>query len=68
MNIIEALKDENENLRISNGSRWLYWDTVLELWTVQERKPYAKRTTILYHGVDEQAAVAFFLGKEGGAE
>lgn len=39
--LIELMKDENQNFRLSNYDLWLYWDEVTEAWIV--RKPARNR-------------------------
>ena len=59
MNIIEALKDKRNNLRLSaGGGRWLYWDMIYEEWVVREHKYRARNTQVLLETPDEELAVA----------
>ena len=62
MNIAQALKDEDSNLRISaTNNRWLVWDNTINLWVVYSRPSHAKKTITVYTGADEQTAVALLL-------
>ncbi len=58
MNIYEALKTTNS--RISYGFRWLII-TDDGVYLVFERRPYAKKTTVVYEGTDESAACQALL-------
>ncbi len=60
MTIVEALK-EKEIDRVSKGDRWMYWDIIYSEWMIAEYKPYAKKTTILYQGRNEEKAVEYLL-------
>ena len=46
MNIIEALKNKDNNLRVSNGTKWLVWndDEDEPQWVVYSR-PHGTRKT-----------------------
>ncbi len=46
----------NSNARISLGNRWLVYDHK-DIWTVYERKPYAKKTTTIIETVNERTAI-----------
>jgi len=55
MTIIDALK--RGNVRISTGSRWLFWDEDSDEWVVLDR-PYAtKKNRTVYRGADIAEAV-----------
>jgi hypothetical protein len=54
MNIIEALKAENINVRLSCGTRWLYW---VGTWIVLDHPYAAKKNRRIYEGEDEEVAV-----------
>jgi hypothetical protein len=63
MGIVEALK--NENIRISYGHRWLYFDQSSYEWVVIER-PYGKKKNIeLFRGlsIEEEKAVNILLAE-----
>lgn len=60
--IIDALKNQEENLRIDNGSRWLVWSDD-NTWTVYERTYGAKKTKRIISTTDEAQAVAALLGQ-----
>ena len=62
MTIIEALK--TENIRISDGNRWMFWDTFLPGWVVLERKYNAKKNTILIETDNEEEAIKYLLGED----
>lgn len=61
MTITNAMKLET-SLRVSNGNRWLVWDsTPVGMWVVYERKAYAKKTTTLIKTTNEELAVKKLL-------
>ena len=63
MRFYEAL--QNHDLRISaNNGRWLCGDGD-GTWVVYERKPYAKKTTIIISTRDEEAALKVLLDASG---
>ena len=55
MKIIEALK--KENIIITSGSRWLFWDDVIKEWVVLEREYHKKKNTTLISTENEEEAV-----------
>ena len=59
MKIIELLKDKDENVRISMGNRWLFWDN--GEWVVYERAYYARNTTCVVRTKDENIAVSCLI-------
>ena len=61
MNIVEWLKSENANARVSIGWRWLVWDGC---WEVYERKYSAKKTTLIIATANEEEAVAALLKED----
>jgi hypothetical protein len=61
MDIIEALKNKDEGLRVSNGFRWLVSDDNGQ-WIVYERMPYKKKTMKVIETEDEELAVKMLLG------
>ena len=63
MTISEALK--NENLRVSNGDRWLVIDKErYEVYGYIYYKSRSKKPIILIETTDEAKAVAVLLGEE----
>jgi len=40
------------NCRVSDSSRWLYWDKGSDEWVVLSREPYQKVNRTLYKGND----------------
>ena len=62
-NIIEALQDQDNRLRISAGNRWLCGNGQGG-WIVYERKPYAKNTATIIDTSDEHFAVKHLLEVE----
>jgi hypothetical protein len=55
MTIEEFLKSPDNNVRVSIGNTWLYWEYLNSLtnegqWVVLDRPPYAKRNRTLYNG------------------
>jgi len=45
------------NVRVTLAGRWLYWDVLSQEWVVTERRPYMRRTTTLYRGIDLSVAI-----------
>ena len=60
MKIIDALK--NENIRLSAGDKWLYWDN--GLWIVRTKKRYSRNSIILIETENEEKAVNVLLNDE----
>ena len=58
MNIVQALQSDTTHggIRVSCGSRWLYW-TDVDAWVVLERRPYQKQNRTIYTGTSEEQAV-----------
>jgi hypothetical protein len=62
MKIVEALKNEAViDIRVSHGSRWLYFDNSTQEWVVCERRYRVKTTTEVYRGQNEEWAVSNLL-------
>jgi hypothetical protein len=61
MTIVEAMKSDVVDLRISHHDRWLVWNTTDKLWYVYEHKPYQKRTKVIIYTASEELAVASLL-------
>ena len=59
MKIAEALQSRKYNLRVSNGARRLVGDN--GKWVIYERKPYAKKTTVVIETHDEDEAVRLLV-------
>jgi len=58
--IVSILFDEHEHIRLSNHSRWLIGekdDEGRRVFTVYERKPYAKKTVVIISTSIEELAV-----------
>ena len=55
MTIIDVLKDENRDVRVTCGYRWMVY--VYGEYRVYERKTYAKHTKILIETESEEEAV-----------
>lgn len=60
MNIIQALQNKNNNLRISYGSRWLVGDGN-DGWIIYERTHGAKKTKTIIETGSEELAVEKLL-------
>ncbi len=59
MNIYEALKDKDKDLRLTRGHyKWLVWDECIGEWAVFSRERYQRMTGCLYHGDSCDEAVA----------
>ena len=52
MNIYDALKNKNEDIRLTNDAkdRWLVWDEGINQWAVWQRRRYERQSGCLYHG------------------
>lgn len=61
MNLLDALKQKDESVRMSCGDRWLYWDDDDELFVVLERPYQAKKNRTLIRTENESEAVAALL-------
>ena len=61
MKIIEFLKDEDENVRITVGNRWLFWDN--GEWVVYEKLYRARNTTCIVRTKNEGIAVLCLKGE-----
>lgn len=60
MEIITALK--TEDIRITCGRTWLFWNNQSEEWVVYERRIYAKKNNCLYTGQSLEAAIDILVG------
>lgn len=58
--IAEALQDNDANLRISNGDRWLVGDGN-NGWIVYDRSRYARSSIVVIETQDEALAVEALL-------
>lgn len=63
MTIVDALKQTDVDIRLSCGSRWMFW-TDVDGWTVLERKPYQKVNRTLYTGENEEMAISKLIGDQ----
>jgi hypothetical protein len=54
--IIEALKSDNHDVRITCGFRWMYYSSNMG-WIVREKKPRARRSDVLIKTQNESEAV-----------
>jgi hypothetical protein len=64
VNIIEALQNKDNRLRVSAGTRWLVWDETQARWTVYERREFARRTDVVCETTDEDKAVDALIGDD----
>ena len=55
--ILDALKDNDLDLRVTNGKRWLVFNNTLQEYIVYYRPPYSKKTKVLCQTDDETIAV-----------
>ncbi len=63
MNIYEALKSEDQDIRITCGHNlWLVWDN--SEWVVLLRKYHARQNTCLYRGDSCDTAIGIMLDGE----
>lgn len=56
MKIIDILKLDSVQARVSMGNCQLVWNCATEEWVVYQRKLHAKRATVLYRGTSESDA------------
>lgn len=63
--IIEVLQDNDANLRISNGNRWLVGDGNGG-WIVYDRSRYARNSIIVIETTDESLAIQALLDEDIG--
>jgi hypothetical protein len=59
VDIKEALKEAR--CRLSCGANWIYWDEAAQEWVVMTHRYHARKSEVLYRGMDEEAAVAALL-------
>ena len=60
-NIYEALKLEDTDIRVTNGDRWLVWDTTFNEWVVYQKAYYKRDTTCLYRGDSADEAIGVLI-------
>lgn len=61
MKIVDAIKNKDLSLRVSNGDTWMYWDETTEEWIVLFRPYGAKKNREMYRGGDEDEAVNILM-------
>ena len=61
MNIIEALKADSSQVRVTSGNTWMYWDEVTNEWAVMTHRYKSHHSTEIYRG--ESDAVAALLSE-----
>ena len=59
MTIIEALK--KENIRITNGDKWMYYDVNYNMWFVRCQEYRKHNSIVLIETVDEELAIKMLL-------
>jgi len=59
MKIAEALK--GNDVRVSSGWRWMYWDDGEEVFVVREQKYGAKKSIVIVNTIDEDEAVKHLI-------
>lgn len=64
MTIVDLLKDEDAQARVSIGWRWLVWDNLAASWQVLERQPYQKKTRIVAFTPSEKDAVKALMDQQ----
>jgi hypothetical protein len=62
--IIEALPSDKHNIRLSNGSKWMFWDTTYSQWVVMGRSHGAKTSKILLETEYADKAIEYLLKEE----
>lgn len=62
MTIMELLK--KENVRISHGNRWLYYNEADKLWEVREQEYRKHNSTLIISTIVEESAVRRLLNNE----
>lgn len=63
MKIIEALKDEENNIAIHCDDKSMFWSAIGE-WNVLQRKKRARNAIILYQGESESEAIKILIHGE----
>jgi len=62
MTILEALKRQDEDVRIIYLNKWIiFYDNE---WVVYERRYNAKKSLIIYSGADESEAVKYLFKED----
>lgn len=57
-NATEALKNNvGDEVRLSSGNAWMYWDESTLEWVVMYRKYGGKKNTAIYRGASETDAL-----------
>ena len=59
MKIVEALK--TENIRITNGNKWMYYDVNYNMWFVRLREYRKHNSVVLIKTENEEEAVKILL-------
>jgi hypothetical protein len=59
MKIIDALKAEGCDARMTNGNRWMYW--AYNVWVVREKRYRQHYSTVIIETDDEDEAVAALM-------
>jgi Mg2+/Co2+ transporter CorB len=60
-NIIEAIKNINHELRLTNHNKWLVWDDSTDEYVVYELKKTARLATELSRTIHQEEAVKDLL-------
>lgn len=61
MKIIEALKEFNSDIRLTNSDKWLVWNLVGGGWTVYQHKKYSKKVKVLIVTTNEEEAIKILM-------
>ena len=54
------MMNEDNNLRLSSGARWMVYDNTDDCWIVYEHKPYQKKVSVQYRG-DLEMALSYMV-------
>jgi hypothetical protein len=61
MTIVEALKDKENNLRVSTTDKTLFYDSIADAWIVKKNKHRRLSTGIIIETNDEELAIEKLL-------
>jgi hypothetical protein len=63
MGVVEALKDINCDLRLTNHNRWMVWNDTSKEWEIYELKRGAYKANLIQNTRDEGLAVNWLLSE-----
>lgn len=63
MGVVEALKNINHDLRLTNHNRWMVWNDTSKEWEIYELKRGAYKANLIQNTRDEGLAVNWLLSE-----